>query len=73
MFAGSAVRVTTADMDEQRNALDERAGTRAHLLPEELDVGSADPEDQAREILRESDQRTEAPEPRERRRPEETT
>lgn len=59
-------------MDEQRNALDERAETRAHLLPEEDAAGSSDPEDQAREILRDSDRRTEEPVPRERRRPEET-
>lgn len=71
-FPGRPRRVTVVDMDEQRNALDERAETRAHLLPEEDAVGSSDREGQAREILRDSDRRTEAPEPVERRHPEET-
>jgi hypothetical protein len=52
---------------------DERTTTRAELLPEEKAVDSADPEAQAREVLRDSDRRTEAPEPTMRRRPEETT
>jgi hypothetical protein len=41
---------------------DERREERAHLLPEELSVGSADPEAQAEAILAESDERTEDPE-----------
>jgi hypothetical protein len=52
---------------------DERTAGRAELLPEEQAVDSADPEAQAREVLRDSDRRTEAPEPTMRRRPEETT
>jgi hypothetical protein len=36
--------------------------TRAHLLPEETAVGSDDPEEQARVILEESEERTEEPE-----------
>ncbi|WP_377643435.1 hypothetical protein [Oryzobacter terrae] len=35
---------------------------RAHLLPEELAVGSDDPQEQARVILEESQERTEHPE-----------
>lgn len=35
---------------------------RAHLLPEELAVGSDDPQAQARAILEESQQRTDEPE-----------
>lgn len=34
---------------------------RAHLLPEELAVGSDDPQAQARAILEESQERTDAP------------
>jgi hypothetical protein len=51
----------------------DRTETRAELLPEEQAVDSADPEGQAREVLRDSDRRTEAPEPTMRRKPEETT
>ncbi|WP_033438709.1 hypothetical protein [Saccharothrix sp. NRRL B-16314] len=47
---------------DERNDVDRRARTRANLLPEELDTGSADPEAQAREVLRDSDVRTEIPE-----------
>ncbi|MFC5053375.1 hypothetical protein [Saccharothrix xinjiangensis] len=47
---------------DRRNGVDERAGTRATLLPEERSAGSADPEAQAREVLRDSDVRTEIPE-----------
>ncbi|MFD1150952.1 hypothetical protein [Saccharothrix hoggarensis] len=47
---------------DQRNDVDRRARTRANLLPEELGSGSADPEAQAREVLRDSDVRTEIPE-----------
>ncbi|MFG1643745.1 hypothetical protein ACGFMK_25900 [Amycolatopsis sp. NPDC049252] len=52
---------------------DERTAGRAELLPEEQAVESADPEAQAREVLRDSDRRSEFPEPTMRRRPEETT
>jgi hypothetical protein len=52
---------------------DERTAGRAELLPEEKAVESADPEAQAREVLRDSDRRTEHPEPAMTRRPEETT
>ena len=41
---------------------EDSVGGRAHLLPEELAVGSADPEKQAEVILRESAERTEHPE-----------
>lgn len=41
---------------------EERIEDRAHLLPEEEAAGSDDPHDQAEEILRESDERTEHPE-----------
>lgn len=44
---------------DERNDVDRRARTRANLLPEELGSGSADPEAQAREVLRDSDVRTE--------------
>lgn len=47
---------------DRRNAVDERARTRATLLPEEAGTGSADPQAQAREVLRDSDLRTEVPE-----------
>ncbi|PSL52779.1 hypothetical protein B0I31_11166 [Saccharothrix carnea] len=47
---------------DRRNDVDRRARTRANLLPEELGPGSADPEAQAREVLRDSDVRTEVPE-----------
>ena len=50
----------------------DRTETRAELLPEEQAAASADPEGQAREVLRDSDRRTEKPEPTMRRRPEET-
>jgi hypothetical protein len=57
-----------------RDDITERAETRAELLPEEKAVDSADPEGQAREVLRDSDRRTEHPEATlGRRRPEETT
>ena len=47
---------------DRRNDVDRRARTRANLLPEEQGTGSADPEAQAREVLRDSDVRTEIPE-----------
>lgn len=46
--------------DEERT--EERIEGRSDLLPEEEAVGSDDPHDQAEEILRESDERTEHPE-----------
>lgn len=39
-----------------------RVAERAHLLPEEIAAGSADPEAQAEAILAESDRRTDQPE-----------
>jgi hypothetical protein len=51
----------TPDRDEA--AADEaRIASRADLLPEEKAAGSDDPEAQATEILRESDERTADPE-----------
>ena len=41
---------------------DDNVGSRAELLPEELAVGSDDPDAQARAILAESEERTEHPE-----------
>ena len=40
---------------------EEQAQRRAHLLPEELEAGSADPDEQAKAILDESLQRQEDP------------
>jgi hypothetical protein len=49
--------------DETRDPGDEtRVERRAELLPEELAVGSDDPDEQAKTILEESDERTERPE-----------
>jgi hypothetical protein len=59
-------------MEQERDKIPERSETRAELLPEEQAVESDDPEGQAREVLRDSDRRTENPEPTMRRRPEET-
>ncbi len=47
---------TDADADS------ERVAERAHLLPEEIAAGSADPTAQAEQILAESDDRTDNPE-----------
>ena len=47
---------THVDADEDRIA------ERAHLLPEEIAAGSADPQAQAEQILAESDRRTAEPE-----------
>ena len=44
------------------NADQERIESRAELLPEERTAGSEDPQQQAEQILRESDERTEHPE-----------
>jgi len=56
--SGYLVVVTTPD-DLPADAVDERAD----LLPEERAVGSADPQAQAEEILAESVDRTEHPDP----------
>ncbi|GAA4819358.1 hypothetical protein ACFQ0K_10735 [Nocardioides caeni] len=45
---------------DERDA--ERVAERSELLPEEQEVGSADPEAQAEAILEESDDRVEHPE-----------
>lgn len=45
-----------------RDRDDERIESRAELLPEERTAGSDDPHDQAEQILRESDERTQDPE-----------
>jgi hypothetical protein len=60
---------------DRRNAVDDRAASRAAHLPEEPETGA--PEEMAREVLRDSDVRTEIPESApdtvfERRRSEET-
>ena len=47
------------DVTEPADA--DRIAERAHLLPEEIAAGSADPVQQAEAILAESDQRTEHP------------
>lgn len=44
---------------DERTGIDERAPERAELLPEEQAVHSDDPEAQAREVLRDSEVRTE--------------
>jgi len=44
---------------DRRNGIDERAETRAELLPEEAAVSSVDPKAQAREVLRDSEHRAE--------------
>ena len=50
---------TRPDEEPPADAVTERAG----LLPEELAAGSADPQAQAEEILEESIERTEHPDP----------
>ena len=40
---------------------EDRIASRSVLLPEETEAGSDDPEHQAEEILRDSDERTEHP------------
>lgn len=40
---------------------DARVRSRADLLPEEVEAGSEDPEEQARAILADSDERTDRP------------
>ena len=51
---------TPADRSDRRD--DERVEERAELLPEELVVGSDDPEAQAEAILADSDERVADPE-----------
>lgn len=46
--------------DEDRDQ--ERIDSRAELLPEELEAGSDDPQEQAEAILEESEERTNHPE-----------
>ena len=41
---------------------EDRIASRSVLLPEEAEAGSDDPEHQAEEILRDSDERTQHPE-----------
>jgi hypothetical protein len=50
--------------DERSHLIDDehRVAERAHLLPEEIAAGSADPTAQAEQILAESDHRTDEPE-----------
>ena len=48
--------------DAVQGADEARIATRAELLPEERAAGSDDPEHQAAEILRDSEERTEHPE-----------
>jgi hypothetical protein len=48
------------DRDDAQD--DDRIAERAHLLPEEIAAGSADPTAQAEQILAESDDRTDNPE-----------
>lgn len=45
-------------MADEPTTDDERVANRAELLPEEETVGSDDPDEQARQILEESDERT---------------
>lgn len=46
---------------DRRTGVDDRVDTRATLLPEERAAGSDDPEAQAREVLRDSEIRSEVP------------
>lgn len=74
-WARSKHDLDRAKIFDARNDIDDRADTRADLLPEEGD--SAAPKTQAREVLRDSDLRIEVPEAApstevERRRSEET-
>jgi len=50
-----------ATRDDAQDTEAERVQRRAELLPEEESAGSDDPEAQAAEILRESDERTDDP------------
>lgn len=49
------------DQPRSEGVDDERVDRRAELLPEEAEVGSADPHGQAEAILADSDFRTEHP------------
>jgi hypothetical protein len=65
--------MTGTESFDRRNGIDARAETRAELLPEEKAVSSADPQAQAREVLRDSERRAAAEgEADEHRKPEET-
>lgn len=70
-FRRAGCWVPLPGMSTERD-LEKRAETRAELLPEEATAGSEDSVHQAQEILRESDERTENPQPQERRRPQDT-
>lgn len=50
----------TSTSHEDRD--EDRVDRRTNLLPEEQEAGSDDPHAQAEQILRESDERTDAPE-----------
>jgi hypothetical protein len=52
----------TGHHHSETDADDDRIAERAHLLPEEIAVGSDDPTAQAEQILAESDRRTDEPE-----------
>jgi hypothetical protein len=52
----------TGHHHSETDADNDRIAERAHLLPEELAVGSDDPAAQAEQILAESDRRTDEPE-----------
>jgi len=60
MPADEDARIDT-DHDDEVEA--HHVASRAELLPEEQAVGSDDPEEQARVILEESEERTEHPDP----------
>ncbi len=51
----------SADSPAANQVPDENVATRAELLPEELAVGSDDPQAQAEAILLESEERTDDP------------
>ena len=53
---------TPPDTDDDETQA-RHVASRAELLPEEQAVGSDDPQEQARVILEESEERTEHPEP----------
>lgn len=59
-------------MDEEREVIEARGATRATLLPEEQATGSADPQAQAEEVLRDSERRTHGAPADEHRRSEDT-
>jgi hypothetical protein len=53
----------TADADHDDETQAHHVASRAQLLPEEQAVGSDDPQEQAKVILEESEERTEHPDP----------